>query len=296
MPVAAREASIYTGVTMAEYYRDMGYDTVLVADSTSRWAEALRELSGRLEEMPAEEGYPSYLASRLAEFYERAGRVKCLGTPERAGSVTLIGAVSPPGGDFTEPVSTHTLRCIKTFWALDTKLAYSRHYPSINWMTSYSGDADLIDKWWVDNVDKDRPNLRLETYSILRKEDVLKEIVRLLGPEALPDEEKLILDVARMIKEGFLQQMAFDKVDTYCSPKKQVKMMRTYNDFYKEASNALKRGVPLDEIRSLSVVPEIIRSKYEIKDEELDKLDELHNKTIKTLKSLSTSEVSVTAK
>ena len=296
MPVAAREASIYTGVTMAEYYRDMGYDTVLVADSTSRWAEALRELSGRLEEMPAEEGYPSYLASRLAEFYERAGRVKCLGTPERAGSVTLIGAVSPPGGDFTEPVSTHTLRCIKTFWALDTKLAYSRHYPSINWMTSYSGDADLIDKWWVDNVDKDRPNLRLETYSILRKEDVLKEIVRLLGPEALPDEEKLILDVARMIKEGFLQQMAFDKVDTYCSPKKQVKMMRTYNDFYKEASNALKRGVPLDEIRSLSVVPEIIRSKYEIKDEELDKLDELHNKTIKTLKSLSTSEVPVTAK
>jgi len=296
MPVAAREASIYTGITMAEYYRDMGYDTVLVADSTSRWAEALRELSGRLEEMPAEEGYPSYLASRLAEFYERAGRVKCLGSPDRDGSVTVIGAVSPPGGDFTEPVSTHTLRCIKTFWALDTKLAYSRHYPSINWMTSYSGDADLIDKWWVDNVDKDRPNLRLETYSILRKEDVLKEIVRLLGPEALPDEEKLILDVARMIKEGFLQQMAFDKVDTYCSPKKQVKMMRTYNDFYKEASNALKRGVPLDEIRSLSVVPEIIRSKYEIKDEELDKLDELHNKTIKTLKSLSTSEVSVTAK
>ena len=296
MPVAAREASIYTGVTMAEYYRDMGYDTVLVADSTSRWAEALRELSGRLEEMPAEEGYPSYLASRLAEFYERAGRVKCLGTPERAGSVTIIGAVSPPGGDFTEPVSTHTLRCIKTFWALDTKLAYSRHYPSINWMTSYSGDADLIDKWWVDNIDKDRPTLRLEIYSILQREDVLKEIVRLLGPEALPDEEKLILDVARMIKEGFLQQMAFDKVDTYCSPKKQVKMMRTYNDFYKEATNALKRGVPLKEIRSVSVIPEIIRSKYEIKDDELDKLDELYNKTIKTLKSLSTSEVSVTAK
>ena len=166
MPVAAREASIYTGITMAEYYRDMGYDTVLVADSTSRWAEALRELSGRLEEMPAEEGYPSYLASRLAEFYERAGRVKCLGSPGRDGSVTVIGAVSPPGGDFTEPVSTHTMRCIKTFWALDTKLAYSRHYPSINWMTSYSGYSESVDNWWVENIDKDRPKLRLDTYTI----------------------------------------------------------------------------------------------------------------------------------
>ncbi|MBE19275.1 MAG: V-type ATP synthase subunit A [Thaumarchaeota archaeon] len=295
MPVAAREASIYTGITMAEYYRDMGYDTVLVADSTSRWAEALRELSGRLEEMPAEEGYPSYLASRLAEFYERAGRVKCLGSPDRDGSVTVIGAVSPPGGDFTEPVSTHTMRCIKTFWALDTKLAYSRHYPSINWMTSYSGYAESIDNWWVSNVDKDRPKLRLETYTILQREDVLKEIVRLLGPEALPDEEKLILDVARMIKEGFLQQMAFDKVDRYCSPEKQVKMMKIYVNFYKECQKALSNGVSLESIRSLPVISQIIRSKYEISDNELEKMDELYKITMKSITELSGKEVPVVA-
>ena len=295
MPVAAREASIYTGITMAEYYRDMGYDTVLVADSTSRWAEALRELSGRLEEMPAEEGYPSYLASRLAEFYERAGRVKCLGSPDRDGSVTVIGAVSPPGGDFTEPVSTHTMRCIKTFWALDTKLAYSRHYPSINWMTSYSGYAESIDNWWVSNVDKDRPKLRLETYTILQREDVLKEIVRLLGPEALPDEEKLILDVARMIKEGFLQQMAFDKVDRYCSPEKQVKMMKIYVNFYKECQKALSNGVSLESIRSLPVISQIIRSKYEISDNELEKMDELYKTTMKSITELSGKEVPVVA-
>src|SRR3970282_1415270 len=221
MPVAAREASIYTGVTIAEYYRDMGMDVVLVADSTSRWAEALREMSGRLEEMPAEEGYPSYLASRLAEFYERAGRVQCLGSPDRAGSVTLIGAVSPSGADFTEPVTTHTTRFIKTFWALDTRLAYSRHYPAINWMTSYSAYVLNADKWWAENVDKERTKLRVEAYSILQREDVLKEMVRLLGPEALPDEEKLILDLARMLKEGYLQQSAYHEVDTYCSPTKQ---------------------------------------------------------------------------
>ena len=191
MPVAAREASIYTGVTIAEYYRDMGFDVVLVADSTSRWAEALREMSGRLEEMPAEEGYPSYLASRLAAFYERAGRVQALGSPERSGSVTIIGAVSPSGADFTEPVTTHTIRFIKTFWALDTRLAYSRHYPSINWMQSYSGYLEDVSKWWKENVSADWYDLRAESYHILQREDTLKEIVRLLGPEALPDEEKL---------------------------------------------------------------------------------------------------------
>ncbi len=287
MPVAAREASIYTGVTMAEYYRDMGYDVVLVADSTSRWAEALREISGRLEEMPAEEGYPPYLASRLAEFYERAGRVKCLGSPERTGSVTLIGAVSPSGADFTEPVTTHTMRFIKTFWALDTNLAYSRHYPSINWMTSYSGYSEDIDKWWVKNVDKDRPELRIEAYTILQREDVLKEIVRLLGPEALPDEEKLILDVARMIKEGFLQQSAYDKVDTYCSPLKQVGMLRLYVDFYRESVNALKSGVALSEIRALPVIPRIIRSKYEIPDDKLEDLDRLRKSAIDSIRGLT---------
>ncbi|MEE9282833.1 MAG: V-type ATP synthase subunit A [Nitrososphaerales archaeon] len=287
MPVAAREASIYTGVTMAEYYRDMGYDVVLVADSTSRWAEALREISGRLEEMPAEEGYPPYLASRLAEFYERAGRVKCLGSPERTGSVTLIGAVSPSGADFTEPVTTHTMRFIKTFWALDTNLAYSRHYPSINWMTSYSGYSEDIDKWWVKNVDKDRPELRIEAYTILQREDVLKEIVRLLGPEALPDEEKLILDVARMIKEGFLQQSAYDKVDRYCSPLKQVGMLRLYVDFYRESVNALKSGVALSEIRALPVIPPIIRSKYEIPDDKLEELDRLRKSAIDSIRGLT---------
>ena len=223
MPVAAREASIYTGVTIAEYYRDMGMDVVLVADSTSRWAEALREMSGRLEEMPAEEGYPSYLASRLAEFYERAGRVQALGSPDRDGSVSLVGAVSPSGGDFTEPVTTHTMRFIKTFWALDAKLAYSRHYPSINWMNSYSGYLSDVAKWWSKNISEDWLNLRGEAYGILQREDTLKEIVRLLGPEALPDEEKIILEVARMIKIGLLQQNSFDEVDTYCSPKKQFK-------------------------------------------------------------------------
>jgi len=189
MPVAAREASIYTGVTIAEYYRDMGMDVVLVADSTSRWAEALREMSGRLEEMPAEEGYPSYLASRLAEFYERAGRVRALGSPDRDGSVSLVGAVSPSGGDFTEPVTTHTMRFIKTFWALDAKLAYSRHYPSINWMNSYSGYLADVAKWWNKNVSDEWLSIRGEAYAILQREDTLKEIVRLLGPEALPDGE-----------------------------------------------------------------------------------------------------------
>lgn len=275
MPVAAREASIYTGVTIAEYYRDQGYDVVLVADSTSRWAEALREIGGRLEEMPAEEGYPPYLASRLAEFYERAGRVKTIGSHGSIGSVTLIGAVSPPGGDFTDPVTTHTLRFIKTFWALDGRLAYSRHYPAINWMQSYSGYLSEVSKWWAKNVDPDWARLRSEIYNILQREDVLKEIVRLLGPEALPDEEKLILDVARMIKEGFLQQNAYDRIDTYCSPKKQVKMLRLFTTFYVLANNALKIGVPLSEIRALPVIAKMLRCKYEVPETELERIDRL---------------------
>jgi len=238
MPVAAREASIYTGVTIAEYYRDQGYDVVLVADSTSRWAEALREVSGRLEEMPAEEGFPPYLASRLAEFYERAGRVKALGTPERMGSVTIIGAVSPSGADFTEPVTMNTLRFIKVFWALDTKLAYSRHYPAINWVQSYSGYVEQVKHWWIENVDRQWYEKRSLAYEVLLREDALREIVRLLGPEALPDSEKLILDVARIIKEGFLQQNAFDEIDAYCSPLKQVKLLDLLLTFYKNANLA----------------------------------------------------------
>jgi V/A-type H+-transporting ATPase subunit A len=277
MPVAAREASIYTGVTMAEYYRDMGYDTVLVADSTSRWAEALREISGRLEEMPAEEGYPSYLASRLAEFYERAGRVELIGTrtPPRTGSITLIGAVSPAGGDFTEPVTSQTIRFVKNFWALDARLAYSRHYPAIDWMTSYSGYIESVSKWWGERVDKDWLAVRANAYAILQKEDALKEIVRLLGPEALPDDEKLILDVARMIRVGFLQQNAYEDVDAYCSPQKQFNMMKMFVQFHQEASKSLRNGVPLAKIRGMQVIAPMLRAKFAIRSEEPEKLQGL---------------------
>ena len=292
MPVAAREASIYTGVTIAEYYRDMGKDVVLVADSTSRWAEALREMSGRLEEMPAEEGYPSYLASRLAEFYERAGRVRANGSPERDGSVSLVGAVSPSGGDFTEPVTTHTMRFIKTFWALDAKLAYSRHYPSINWMNSYSGYLSDVAKWWSKNISEDWLSIRSETYAILQREDTLKEIVRLLGPEALPDEEKLILEVARMIKIGLLQQNSFDEVDTYCSPEKQFKLMKLLVQFYKGGQQALKDGATLADIRAMSVIGTLLKARMEIKDDEMDKLDKVSQTITEQFKSITGVKVS----
>ena len=292
MPVAAREASIYTGVTIAEYYRDMGLDVVLVADSTSRWAEALREMSGRLEEMPAEEGYPSYLASRLAEFYERAGRVRAAGSPDRDGSVTLIGAVSPSGGDFTEPVTTHTMRFIKTFWALDAKLAYSRHYPSINWMNSYSGYLADISKWWSENLGEDWFSLRSETYGVLQREDTLKEIVRLLGPEALPDEEKLILEVARMIKIGLLQQNSFDDVDTYCSPEKQYKLMKLLVDYYKGGQQALKEGAALADIREMSTVSSLLKARMDVKDDEMDKLDKIGQDMTEQFKNITGVKVS----
>jgi V/A-type H+-transporting ATPase subunit A len=232
-------------------------------------------MSGRLEEMPAEEGYPSYLASRLAEFYERAGRVRALGSPDRSGSVTIVGAVSPSGADFTEPVTTHTIRFIKTFWALDTRLAYSRHYPSINWMQSYSGYLEDVSKWWNENVSTEWFKLRSDSYKLLQREDTLKEIVRLLGPEALPDEEKLVLEVARMIKIGILQQNSFDKIDTYCSPEKQLKMVKLVVDFYNSAQNSLKEGVALADIRSMAIIPSILKAKFEIPDEELSKLDDL---------------------
>ena len=293
MPVAAREASIYTGVTMAEYYRDMGMDVVLVADSTSRWAEALREMSGRLEEMPAEEGYPSYLASRLAEFYERAGRVRALGSPDRSGSVTIVGAVSPSGADFTEPVTTHTIRFIKTFWALDTRLAYSRHYPSINWMQSYSGYLEDVSKWWTDNISPDWYNLRSESYNILQREDTLKEIVRLLGPEALPDEEKLVLEMARMIKIGILQQNSFDKVDTYCGPEKQLKLVQLMVKFYNESLKSLKEGIPLSDIRSLPIIPSLLKAKFEIPDEQVSKLNELESKMDTQFKEIKSKKEEV---
>ncbi|MDW7641189.1 MAG: V-type ATP synthase subunit A [Nitrosarchaeum sp.] len=292
MPVAAREASIYTGVTIAEYYRDMGKDVVLVADSTSRWAESLREMSGRLEEMPAEEGYPSYLASRLAEFYERAGRVRAIGSPDRDGSVTLVGAVSPSGGDFTEPVTTHTMRFIKTFWALDAKLAYSRHYPSINWMNSYSGYLGDIAKWWGENISQDWLSLRSEAYGILQREDTLKEIVRLLGPEALPDEEKLILEVARMLKIGLLQQNSFDDVDTYCSPQKQYKLLKLLVEFYRRGQQALKEGTALTDIRAMPIIITLLKARMDIKDNEISKLDQLDIDMKEQFKSIMGVKVS----
>ena len=291
MPVARREASIYTGVTLAEYYRDMGFDVVLVADSTSRWAEALREMSGRLEEMPAEEGYPSYLASRLAEFYERAGRVRALGSPERAGSVTLVGAVSPSGADFTEPVTTHTIRFIKTFWALDTRLAYSRHYPSINWMQSYSGYLDDVSKWWTSNVSADWYDLRAESYHILQREDTLKEIVRLLGPEALPDEEKLVLEVARMIKIGILRAKFFRQSGhLFPSPQKQLKLVKLMVRFYKESLKSLKEGAILADIRAMPIIPLLLKAKFAIPDDQLMKLDDLDKQMTEQFRKVVTHE------
>lgn len=263
MPVAAREASIYTGITIAEYFRDQGYDVALMADSTSRWAEALREISGRLEEMPGEEGYPAYLASKIAEFYERAGRVVTLGSDERIGSVSVIGAVSPPGGDFSEPVVQNTLRVVKVFWALDADLARRRHFPAINWLRSYSLYVDAVQDWWQSNVDPEWRKMRDTAMALLQKEAELQEIVRIVGPDALPDREKAVLLVARMLREDYLQQDAFDEVDTYCPPKKQVTMMRVLLNFYEKTMAAVERGVPVEEINKLPVREKIGRMKYE---------------------------------
>ncbi|MBC7218685.1 MAG: V-type ATP synthase subunit A [Hadesarchaea archaeon] len=257
MPVAAREAGVYTGITIAEYFRDMGYDVALMADSTSRWAEAMREISGRLEEMPGEEGFPAYLASRLAEFYERAGRVQTLGSDERFGSVTVLGAVSPPGGDFSEPVSQNTLRIVKVFWALDTNLAYRRHFPAINWLTSYSLYVDNVRDWWKSKTNEDWKELRDEAMVMLQREAELEEIVKLVGPDALPEPDRAVLESARMMREDFLQQFALHEVDTYCPPEKQIGMLKIIINFYHNAVEAARRGVTVEEIRKLPVKEEI---------------------------------------
>ncbi|MBU4265753.1 MAG: V-type ATP synthase subunit A [Candidatus Altiarchaeota archaeon] len=262
MPVAAREASVYTGMTLAEYYRDMGYNTALMADSTSRWAEAMREISGRLEEMPGEEGYPAYLASRLAQFYERTGRVICMGSDGRIGSTTAIGAVSPPGGDFSEPVTQNTLRVTQVFWALDAKLADRRHFPSINWLTSYSLYAEGLKGWFSENVSKEWTSLKTRAMTLLQKESELKEIVQLVGPDALPDKERIILDVARMLREDFLQQNAFHDVDTFCPLDKQYRMLKIILQFYDRALVALEGGMEPKDIADISVVDEIAKMKY----------------------------------
>jgi len=259
MPVAAREASVYTGITLAEYYRDMGYTVALMADSTSRWAEAMREISGRLEEMPGEEGYPAYLASRLADFYERAGMVSLLGSEERYGSVSVIGAVSPPGGDFSEPVTQNTLRIVKVFWALDSSLADRRHFPSINWLRSYSLYLWQVSDWWKKNVGPSWFEMRREAMAILQKEAELQEVVQLVGPDALPPGDREILEVARMLREDFLQQNAFHEVDTYCPPKKQYMMLEIILTFHKIAGDLLKRGVSFDVVKKMRVKERIAR-------------------------------------
>ena len=261
MPVAARDASVYTGITIAEYYRDMGYDVALMADSTSRLAEAMREISGRLEEMPGEEGYPAYLASRLAEFYERAGRVKLLGSKEKEGSVSVMGAVSPPGGDFSEPVAQNTLRIVKVFWALDADLADRRHFPSINWLKSYSLYLDEIKNWWNTNVGKDWIKLRTRAMALLQKESELQEIVKLVGPDALPPRERGILESARMIREDFLQQSAFHEVDTFCPSKKQYEMLRLILKFSDLIQEAVDKKVHMDDILSMKSRENIARMK-----------------------------------
>ena len=275
MPVAAREASIYTGITIAEYFRDMGYSVSIMADSTSRWAEALREMSGRLEEMPGDEGYPAYLGSRLADYYERAGKVECLGNDGREGSITAIGAVSPPGGDISEPVSQGTLRIVKVFWGLDAQLAYQRHFPTINWLTSYSLYQDKIDAWMDKNVAPNWGALRLEAMTILQEEAQLQEIVRLVGIDALSEKDRLKLDVAKSIREDYLQQNGFHEVDTYTSLKKQYKMLSLISFYKAEAERALDAGVYLNDILALEDLKDrIARSKY-IHEDDLDKMDQI---------------------
>ncbi len=275
MPVAAREVSLYSGITLAEYFRDMGMHVAIMADSTSRWAEALRELSGRMEEMPAEEGFPAYLPTRLASFYERAGRITAL--CGREGSVSVIGAVSPPGGDFSEPVTQHTKRFIRCFWALNRELANARHYPAIGWIDSYSEYADEVKDWWQAH-DPRWWTLRIEALELLKREQRLEQIVRLIGPDALPDSERLILRVAEMIKNGFLQQNGFDKVDCYCTASKQVKILELMMEFYARALSVVKNGCPLTKVNALDVCEEIVRIKTGIPNDEIDKIHdvELH--------------------
>ncbi len=289
MPVSAREASIYTGITIAEYYRDMGYSVALMADSTSRWAEALREVSGRLEEMPAEEGFPSYLPSRLAEFYERTGVVEALGTEKRIGSICAIGAVSPPGGDFSEPVTQHTKRFTRVFWALDPELADARHYPAINWIQSYSGYIGELEGWWNKQVNKDWKSYRQEAMRILQAEDELKNIVKLVGPEALPDRQRLILETARIIRTAFLQQNALDPVDTYCSPEKQFKMLKMIIDFHRASERVVSKGLPLFKVTQVPEMQEILRMKTQVPNDKIKLLGDLEQRLQRRFEELEAS-------
>jgi V/A-type H+/Na+-transporting ATPase subunit A len=274
MPVVAREASVFVGITMAEYYRDMGYDILMVADSTSRWAEAMREIGGRLEEMPGEEGYPAYLGSRLSAFYERAGLVECLGSPSRKGSVTVAGAVSPQGGDFSEPVTQNTLRIVDALYSLDASLANRRHFPAINWLSSYSLYAEAVEGWWSE-ISPDWSVTRATALRILQQESELEEIVRLIGPEALPDGDKLLMAVARMIREDFLAQSAYHEIDTYCLPARAHRMLKTIVRYYELARESLNAGTDVNELRASPIITRISRLKDIPNEEFEDRVKEL---------------------
>ena len=286
MPVAAREASIYTGITIAEYYRDMGYKVAIMADSTSRWAEALREMSGRLEEMPGEEGYPAYLSSRIAEFYERAGWVKCLGDESRTGAISAIGAVSPPGGDISEPVSQATLRIVKVFWGLSASLAYQRHFPAIDWLQSYSLYVDRLEKWFGENVAEQWIANRQEAMAVLQKESELNEIVRLVGVDALGWKDRLTLETARSIREDYLHQNAFDSVDTYTSLEKQYRMLSLILEFQNRGEAALDAGADYSKVIALPVRERIGRAKY-IPEEEIREFDKIESELSEQMAALT---------
>ena len=284
LPVSAREASIYVGITMAEYYRDQGYNVGIIVDSTSRWAEALRDLSGRLEELPAEEGYPAYLAERIAKFYERAGRVVTLGSEHRIGSVTIMGAVSPPGGDFSEPVTSTTMRFVGALWALDTELAFRRHFPAINWLRSFSRYVDLLKEFW-EKYDPNWLRFREEALRLLEESSRLEEIARVIGEKALPDEQRLILLVSEILREGFLVQSAFHEVDRYCPPEKQAKMLRVIMEFYDRASELVRLGIPVERIRGLKNLVELLRLKEKRSLEEIDEAKERLVEEMEALKA-----------
>jgi V/A-type H+-transporting ATPase subunit A len=284
MPVSAREASIYTGITMAEYFRDQGYHVAVMADSTSRWAEALRELSGRMEEMPAEEGFPAYLPTKIAEFYERAGSMEVL--CEDKGSVTIIGAVSPPGGDFSEPVTQHTKRFIRCFWALDRELANARHYPSISWLDSYSEYLNNVAQWWQNQASQEWSDDRTEIMELLHREVRLQQVVKLVGPDSLPDSQRFILEVCNLFKIAFLQQNAYDKIDAYSTVEKQVKMLHIIVTFWKRGAQAIKSGVTLVKLKKMKIYQDIVKMKFAVPNDDLSGLDKIEAKLERSMDQL----------
>jgi V/A-type H+-transporting ATPase subunit A len=286
MPVSAREASIYTGITIGEYFRDMGYDIAILADSTSRWAEALREISARLEEIPAEEGHPSYLPTRIAEFYERGGNVTVNGKPERSGTISLMGAVSPPAGDFSEPVTQYTIRNVRVLWELDKKLADSRHYPAINWINSFSGYVSYISEWWDQKINANWADYRGQALKLLIRDNQLQQIVKLIGAESLPDDERLVLFTAQLIKEGILRQNALDEVDTYTTPEKQYKMLEIIIDFYKKGLELVEKRIPIYKITSIPIIPQLMKMKISVKNDEMDKFIEFRTLIEEQLRKL----------